>query len=238
MFLRGRCRDCHAGISMQYPLVELVLGGWFAFVAFQEIQHYTLEDPALLQDGMMAATFGFLLLGLAVMDWQTHLLPDSFTLTGAVLGFLFVCTRAYVLMPGEEVHLLGPHQFSWDAHTTFHPQHGALFFVAQRVLAAAICYLILYSIRALYKLLRKRDGMGLGDAKLMALIALFLGLGPALLTFFIATLLATLYGVVLLLHRRADATTHLPLGTFLCIAAFFSMLWAQVILNWYTSFLR
>ena len=58
---------------------------------------------------------------------------------------------------------------------------------------AAVCgaALILLIVRWTYKALRQREGLGLGDVKLLAMIAAFLGFWPAILTLFLATLLAT-----------------------------------------------
>ena len=44
---------------------------------------------------------GFLLIGLLVMDWQTHTLPDAFTLTGTAIGFFIVCVQAIFLPRGQ-----------------------------------------------------------------------------------------------------------------------------------------
>src|SRR5450631_465315 len=88
------------------------------------------------------------------------------------------------------------------------------------ILAAAGLILL---IRWFYKLIRHREGIGLGDAKLMALLAAWLGLPGALLSFGIGVVLGALVAVVLLIiptaktDSNAWAQMKLPLGTFLCI---------------------
>jgi len=84
--------------------------------------------------------------------------------------------------------------------------------------------------------LRRREGLGLGDVKLMAMIAAFLGFAPAMLAFFIGVILAAFYGIVLLARRRATSTTQIPLGTFLCIGGLLAALFAGPMLSWYSSF--
>jgi leader peptidase (prepilin peptidase)/N-methyltransferase len=104
------------------------------------------------------------------------------------------------------------------------------------ILAAAGLILL---IRWLYWLVRRREGIGLGDAKLMALLAAWLGLPQALLAFGIGIVLGTLTGVVLLVlpSARRDseswAASKLPLGTFLCIGGIASSLWGSQLLNMY-----
>ena len=79
ILLRARCRRCGEWISVQYPLVELATGGiWAGMVLL-----YGLE-PEALRGGL----FLTLLLGIAVADARFYIIPDEFSVGGAVLGFL------------------------------------------------------------------------------------------------------------------------------------------------------
>lgn len=69
--LGGKCRSCHAGISLRYPAVELVCGALFAWCGWQ----WGLTWTALAWCGFSAA-----LLALTCIDWDTTLLPDDITL--------------------------------------------------------------------------------------------------------------------------------------------------------------
>ena len=88
VLLRGRCRDCHARIAWRYPAVELAVGLWFLYVA-QSVLNATHLGVDVNGDGDVTpdrqppydlrclahagiAILGFLLIGLIVMDWQTH----------------------------------------------------------------------------------------------------------------------------------------------------------------------
>jgi leader peptidase (prepilin peptidase)/N-methyltransferase len=81
--------------------------------------------------------------------------------------------------------------------------------------------------------------VGLGDAKLMALLAAWLGLPQALLAFAVGVMLGSLAAMVVLLVPKARresgswAASKLPLGTFLCIGGIVSSLWGQPILSAY-----
>ena len=93
-------------------------------------------------------------------------------------------------------------------------------------------------IRWMYWLVRRREGIGLGDAKLMAMLAAWLGLPGALLAFAIGVVLGAVVGVVLLLKSRntnetAAGLTKLPLGTFLCIGGIVSALWGVEMIGAY-----
>jgi leader peptidase (prepilin peptidase)/N-methyltransferase len=103
------------------------------------------------------------------------------------------------------------------------------------VIAAGLILLIRWT----YWLIRRREGVGLGDAKLMALLAAWLGLPQALLAFAVGVMLGSLAAMVVLLVPKARresgswAASKLPLGTFLCIGGIVSSLWGQPILSAY-----
>jgi leader peptidase (prepilin peptidase)/N-methyltransferase len=229
LLLRGRCRDCKAGISWRYPAVELAVGLWF-LRSSADAYRIASSNWMTVDFGPPLATWradnsvaligtlilGFLLIGLMVMDWQTQRLPDAFTLTGIGIGLVLTCVRAFFLAPGES---------TWA-------------FILWRVIAIAGAALILLAVRWGYKALRKRDGMGLGDVKLLAMIAAFLGFGQALLALFAGVVAASIYGILLMARRRASGASKLPLGSFLAAGGLLSALFGPQILAWYMGLLR
>jgi leader peptidase (prepilin peptidase)/N-methyltransferase len=253
--LRGRCRDCGAGISWRYPAVELGVGLWFLRPAsmiglafFPDINHDTVRSlqfsTPIVVDALGIAILGFLLIGLMVMDWQTMRLPDAFTLTGVGVGFLLVCVRAYFLAPGEgDIVFNTTHQLRLSSPGSFTAQGnvfmtGTEAMVLGRVAAIVGAALVLLLARWGYKALRGRDGLGLGDVKLLAMIAAFLGFGEALLALLVGVLAASLYGVVQIALRRAGGESKLPLGSFLAVGGLFAALFGAGIVEWYATLLR
>ncbi len=105
---------------------------------------------------------------------------------------------------------------------------------------AAVCSAgLILVVRWTYWLIRRREGIGLGDAKLMAMLGAWLGFPSALLSFVIGVMLGALFAINLLTtpaaKRESDAWSlaRLPLGTFLCIGGIISTLWGQPIINAY-----
>lgn len=224
--LRARCRDCNAPISWRYPAVELAVGVWFALAAERLGFLYSLrEHVSDLQAWYFYGTqveilgfaiLGFLLIGLMVMDWQTQRLPDAFTITGIVLGFALACVQA-----------------------VFHESdQSPVALILRRIASITAAALILLAVRWGYKALRKRDGMGLGDVKLLAMIAAFLGFGETLLALFAGVVAASVYGILLMARHRASGASKLPLGSFLAAGGLFSALFGPQILAWYMEMLR
>ena len=253
VMLRGRCRSCGGAISWRYPAVEIAFASWLLIVTVLcirallvglYIQISGAQQASIVMLGISLVIAGFLLIGLMVMDWQTQRLPDTFTLTGIVIGFVLVCVRAFFLVSGEgDIVLNTTHQLRLSSPGSF-TAHGNVFLtgtealIMGRIAASAGAALLLLTVRWIYKAVRKQDGMGLGDVKLLAMIAAFLGFGESLLALFVGAVVASLYGVILIARRRAVGTTRLPFGSFLAAGGLFAAVFGQLIAEWYSGLLR
>ena len=217
--LRGRCRNCHAKIGWRYPLVELAVAALWAGVAWQSYETlFPLESAA----GMMI--FMWMLVALATLDAEHFWLPNAITLPGIAFGFLW--------------WLILAEQAGWAAHDSGEV-FEALKHSGERLLSIAGAAAVILVIRWVYWLFRRREGIGLGDAKLMALLAAWLGLPGALLALAIGAILGSVAALAMLALpglRRGSASwaaTMLQLGTFLCIGGIVSSLWGQAMIAAY-----
>ena len=219
LMLRGRCSNCHQPISIQYPIVELLVALlWLA---------------AFLQLGMTftafrVAVFATVLLGISITDAKHFLIPDGFT----VFGLLFVLLTSFVaLYLGESEPFVRP----WDAILGMCVGAGAISIVGW-----------------LGEVWLKRPAMGFGDVTLMAVVGAAVGPTRALLTIFIAAVIAPiiLLGIVYPLSARGLADDkgqtelaleasggwrkrELPFGVFLAPAALVALLGGDAIIAWY-----
>jgi leader peptidase (prepilin peptidase)/N-methyltransferase len=237
--LRGRCRTCGTWISWRYSLVELGMGALWAHIAsgpYPDVPGDFIPLPLLLYVfavRILTMILIWLLVALAVLDAEQLWLPDFLTLPGAAIGLAYAILDPFLLLKLDQLTGLplteGTDTTSFGLWTP-----GAVRFAA--VIAAAALILL---IRWIYKLLRHREGLGLGDAKLMAMLAAWLGLPGALLSFVIGVVLGSLAGIVLLVRgaksttQETWATARLPLGTFLCIGGIITSLWGQPIIAAY-----
>jgi leader peptidase (prepilin peptidase)/N-methyltransferase len=225
--LRGRCRKCQAWIGWRYPLVELTVVSLWAYSAWHFLPQILDPSASTFDSYLTLATsvgrmfFFWLLVALIVLDAENLWLPDWITLPGILIGSVL----SYVLLYHNRV--------SGDIGMRY--AYPVIYIVLSILAAAALILLI----RWLYKLIRRREGIGLGDAKLMALLAAWLGLPGALLSFGIGVVLGALVAVVLLMFpsSRPDSSAwarrRLPLGTFLCIGGIVTALWEQPIIAAY-----
>ncbi len=86
-----------------------------------------------------------------------------------------------------------------------------------------------------YRLVRKKEGLGMGDVTMLLMVGAYLGLSRTLLTLILGSFLGALVGAFMILRRGKDFQFALPFGTFLAPAAFVSMLWGERIVRWYLS---
>lgn len=223
--LRGRCRKCKAWIGWRYPLVEAAVGGLWAscWYRFAEDAVFIGSTRELLAAGLKVAGFAvffWLLVGLAALDAEHLWLPNAITLPGIALGVVFTVLNGYASAGA-------------DAQTS------PLFLLLNTAFSIVAAAGLILLIRWTYKLVRGHEGMGLGDAKLMAMLAAWLGLPGALLAFALGVLLGAVAALALLAvpaARRGPqpwALTRLPLGTFLCIGGVVSALWGPRIIAAY-----
>jgi leader peptidase (prepilin peptidase)/N-methyltransferase len=96
----------------------------------------------------------------------------------------------------------------------------------------------LYLVAAGYRLLTGKDGMGMGDVKLLAMLGAFLGWQAVLPVIFFASLIGSLVGVPLMILRRADGKLAIPFGPFLALGAHIYLFWGTTIIRWYLTFFR
>jgi len=171
---------------------------------------------------LLKMTFLWLLVALAVLDAEHLWLPNNLTMAGILVGMINLVVA------------------SISARTFFILSRGALFAALSWIAAVLVSAGLVLAIRWAYWLIRRREGIGLGDAKLMAMLGAWLGLPGALLSFGIGVVLGAIFAVAALAvpAARRDSerwlAAKLPLGTFLCIGGIASVLWGQTIIGAYS----
>ena len=94
----------------------------------------------------------------------------------------------------------------------------------------------LFLVAWLYELIAKREGMGGGDIKLLAMLGAFLGWKAIFPVIFLASLVGTLIGVPLMLLQKGDSRLAIPFGPFLATAAVVYLFWGPRLIDWYLGF--
>lgn len=95
---------------------------------------------------------------------------------------------------------------------------------------------IIFLIVIISPLIFKKEGMGIGDLKLAIVIGIFLAdCKYTLISLFLASVLGSLVGVVLILLGKKKFGEYIPFGPYLSAGAVIALLWGENIINWYVN---
>jgi len=174
--LGGRCRQCQAPIALRYPAVELCSALLFAFCGWRW--------------GMGAAAFAWCawmagMLSLALIDWDSTLLPDAIVLPLLWLG------------------LIGAN-LQWTGLSLENAFWGAV-----------AGYLSLWSVYWVFKLVTGKEGMGYGDFKLLACLGAWLGWQALVPIILMSSVIGAVVGIVLKFNQSLREGGVMPFGPFL-----------------------
>lgn len=202
--LRGKCRYCHAPISLQYPLVEVATAG--LFVLSYLYWPYSLEGQAL-QWVALAAWLVLLvgLVALAIYDLRWFLLPNRLVYPMALVAAFLACVE--VASAGR-------------------PFIALLHTVLAVVVGGGLFYLLFQ--------VSKGTWIGGGDVKLGVVLGLAAGTpARSFLFIFLAALAGTLVSLPLMSLRRLSRSSSIPFGPFLIAGGIAAVLFGADILDWY-----
>lgn len=216
VLLRGKCRFCGAPISFQYPFVELLTGAAFLVCGLK----WNFTPPTYVN-----TLFLSVIIILIFTDFHHRILPNVLTLPGAIAGILlspFQDPAVYIDALSARIAGL----FDFQTARAVLPWAGSL---SGSVIGGGILLVIGFG----YQKLRKRQGLGMGDIKMMAMVGAFLGWRLTFLTIFAGSLLGLLAGIYLIIFRKQNLQAKLPFGVFLGIGSALALFYGLSFLEWY-----
>jgi len=193
LLLGGKCRHCHAPISIQYPLVE----GATALISLLLFLKYGPSLSYLVYFAFLAA-----LVVITVIDLHHQIIPDVISIPGIGVGLLS--------------SLVIPEITFWNSLIGMLVGGGSLFIVA-----------------TVYEWLFKREGMGGGDVKLLAMIGAFLGWKAVILTILFSSFIGSIVGIIVISIKGKDFKYAIPFGPFLAGGAAISLFFGDIVIRWY-----
>jgi leader peptidase (prepilin peptidase)/N-methyltransferase len=219
--LGGRCRACREPYSMRYPAVEALTGLLFAAACY-------VDGPSLRL--VFDCIFISLVVPLVFIDADVRLLPAVITHPGLVFALV-----ARIVEPN--LVGLSPKPFG-GAHLLGIADSPAWFIsFVNSAAGATLGGGMLFSLGVLYRIVRKREGMGLGDVSMMCMVGAYLGAQLTLLTILVASLVGSVVGIALS-RGRSMGEMRLPFGVFLGIGAIVALLAGVPLVEWYAGFFR
>ena len=180
--LRGKCSVCATPYGLRYPVVEIVTGVLFGFCIWR-------WGPTLT--GAAWCGFSAALFALAVIDWDTTLLPDDITLPLLWAGLVVAALQ-------------------WNPQVR----------LPEALWGAVAGYLSLWLVYWAFKLVTGREGMGYGDFKLFAALGAWFGWTALVPIILMASVIGALVGIALKFSSGLREGGYIPFGPFLAAAGF------------------
>lgn len=184
LLLRGKCSACHASIGLRYPAVELVTGAAFFWCLWQ-------WGPTPTAAAWCA--FSATVLALALIDWDTTLLPDDMTLPLLWAGLIASALQ-------------------WTAVP-----------LASSLWGVVAGYLSLWLVYWAFKLVTGKEGMGFGDFKLFAALGAWFGWQALIPIILMASVIGALVGIAMKFSSGLREGGYVPFGPFLAGAGLTAM---------------
>ncbi|MBN1521789.1 MAG: prepilin peptidase, partial [Candidatus Aureabacteria bacterium] len=201
--------SCRKKISLCYPVVEAATG----VLTLMVYKHFQYYEKAFFIIGVY---FIFLcsLIVITGIDLRYFIIPDVISLPGIVIGILF----SFLLpeIQGKASHLQG---------------------LLASFLSAATGGGILLLIALIGTLIFRKEAMGMGDIKLVAMFGAFMGIKLTLLSIFLASLVGSLGGGLLMAAGKAKMQSRIPFGPYLATGAVISLFYGEKLLSLYVHFI-
>lgn len=143
------------------------------------------------------------------IDLEHQIIPDVISLTGIPLGFVssFFISDLY-----HEGMLLG-----WESS----------------LIGIAVGGGSLWLVASGYELFTKKEGMGGGDIKLLAMMGAFLGWPAIPFVIFVSSLIGSVIGIIVMLAQKKDSKLAIPFGPFLTLGAILYIFFGSQVIHWY-----
>ncbi|MDO8251832.1 MAG: A24 family peptidase [Rhodoferax sp.] len=185
LFLRGKCSACKTPISLRYPVVELATGALFFYCAWK----WGASPTALLWSAFSAS-----ILALALIDWDTTLLPDDITLPLLWSGLIAATLQ-------------------WTTVS-----------LSAAIWGAVAGYMSLWLIYWAFKLITGKEGMGFGDFKLFAALGAWFGWQALIPIILMASVIGAIVGIAMKFSSGLRDGGYVPFGPFLAGSGLTSMI--------------
>jgi leader peptidase (prepilin peptidase)/N-methyltransferase len=184
LVLRGKCSACAAPIGLRYPAVELATAALFFFAVW----HWGATPAGAAWCGFSAAV-----VALALIDWDTTLLPDDITLPLLWSGLIVAALR-WTNLP-----------------------------LTQALWGAVAGYVSLWLVYQAFKLLTGKEGMGYGDFKLFAALGAWFGWEALVPIILMASVIGAVVGIAMKMSSGLREGGYVPFGPFLAGAGLTAM---------------
>ncbi|MBM3239894.1 prepilin peptidase [Candidatus Poribacteria bacterium] len=176
---------------------------------------------------VVACIFVSTLIAISAIDLKHFIIPNELVYTGMIIGLIFAIITAVI------------------NHKPIYVIYGIIGMFSGGGIILAVGWF--------GKLLLRREAMGMGDVKLMAMIGMYLSWWPyqqatsleyllrsirlLMIVLFISAFVGAIIGTIAMLFRKGESRNVIPYGPFLAAAAVLTLLYGEKIWTWYLGFL-
>ncbi|HSG32254.1 MAG TPA: prepilin peptidase [Thermodesulfobacteriota bacterium] len=203
LVLGGRCYNCKEKYSWDYPLVEF-LAGLLSLLLFIKY------GPTI--NFVFLFIFVMSLIVITFIDLEHMIIPNVISYPGVVVGLIY----SALITDYDSLRFLLDNLHYNFLYILYVLDEVRIF---SSVFGAFIGAGSLLLIGFAYKNVRKMDGLGLGDVKLMAMVGAFLGWRSIIFVALISSLIGTIIGIGIMLRNKGDLKYAIPFGPFISFAA-------------------
>ena len=207
LLLGGRCAHCGTGIPVEHPLVEILCGA-LALALYGKF--------GLSVEFAFYLPFSLSLVVVTLVDSRHMVIPDAVTIPGTVAGLAFGAVRTDWGALGDALFSPGLRDFLYAV-----PNAEILDSLTGALLGGGIFFLI----ARVYREIRKTEGLGMGDVKLVSMLGAFLGIEGVVMVIFASSVLGTAVGLAIIMLRRENIRRAIPYGPFLSVSAVAYLFW-------------
>ena len=222
----SRCPSCNNPIKPQdnIPLLSyIMLRGRCRFCKARISMRYPLVEflnsvfyvALLWRFGFGWHTFVYfvfssVLIVIAFIDLDFQIIPDRITLSGIPLGF--IAGSLILTDPFSRSSLLG---------------------MKNSLIGMVSGFVAFYLIALAGSAILKKEALGGGDIKMMAMVGAVMGWKAVILSTFIGSLVGSVVGIFLMVLEGKNRHAKIPFGPFLALGALFTLFFGQDMLFWY-----
>ena len=203
--LKGQCRNCQNKISKQYWIIELITAILFS------ITYYYVGISALLFPYLFFIACSLIA---TIVDFRYKIIPDQVTVGGMIIGLIWS-----FFVP--ELHNVSLISDGWMNN------FEALGYSLKGILIGGG---ILYCVAWIAEKILKKEAMGGGDIKLLAMIGSLFGWKIAVMAFWIAPFFGLISGII---EKIKTGKNEIAYGPFLILGAFIALIFKEEIVNWF-----
>ncbi len=177
-------------------------------------------------------TTGIICVSLSTLIFSPSIFDRIFLFgIGSILTLLLFFDSWYLILPKQILVLL----CSWTIlgkilqFFFFHGSQNSMLFFQDSIIGAISIGIFF----ALQYFLSHKKAIGEGDIYLGICLGILFGWKLGIVAIFLSYILASFFALFILVSQKGTLKSKLPLGSFLCIGSFITLLWGKNILNWY-----